>query len=368
MINITTGAPFDMVAMDILDTKITTKHDHRYILVISDYFTKWTDAFPLRRHTALDVARVLVSRFVVYFGVPRVIHSDQGPEFESNLIRALTDLLQCTKSRTTSYRPQSDGQVERANRSILQMLSTYVNERATDWDEHLPFVMSAYRSTAHASTGCTPYSMVFGREMTLPVDLMYPTAAETADHPNCPSEYVEWVRKSLATAHDFARATLHKSATRQKRGYDARAKARPPFNVGDKVRYYYPPAKQGNKMAAPWKGPFTILKQVTDVDYRIQLDANPNRVIVTHLDNLKPWEGDLSMDIRLQTAPLEDVPVVDTRQGTPMTPDQQMAYLLGLPPDSPGSDPDESDQDQDLHRATRRSKRKRRPPRRYGWD
>ena len=110
-----TGAPFDRVALDILDTHKITPKGYRYILVLSDYFTKWTDAFPLRRHTARAVAEVLVNRFIVYHGVPKQIHSDQGAEFESALFQELVKMLGSTKIRTTPYRPQSDGQVERFN-------------------------------------------------------------------------------------------------------------------------------------------------------------------------------------------------------------------------------------------------------------
>ena len=306
MTSLPVGAPFDRVAMDILDTHKVTPRGYRYVLVISDYFTKWTDAFPLRRHTAGEVAKVFVSRFVVYYGVPKQIHSDQGTEFESKLFRSLAELLGSAKIRTVPYRPQSDGQVERFNRSLIAMLSAFVCERANDWDDHLPYVMMAYRSSVHASTNCTPYRMLYGREQNLPVDIMYPTGQDT-NVPQCGPEYSEWVRRAISSAHDFARAHLDKSAIRQKRGYDANAKHRPPFKRGDKVRYYYPPLKQGNKFAKPWVGPFTVVRKVTDVDYRIRQDSNPQRILVTHIDNLKPFEGDY-IDAQRYTHPSQNVP------------------------------------------------------------
>lgn len=359
------GAPFDRVALDILDTRITTPRGYKYILVISDYFTKWTDAFPLRRHTAYDVAKLLVTRFVVYFGVPRQIHSDQGTEFESHLFRSMAEMLGSEKVRTAPYRPQSDGQVERFNRSVLAMLSAFVSAKANDWDDHLPYVMSAYRSTVHSSTGCTPFAMVFGREQNLPVDLMYPTAAETAPETQCGPQYVEWVRRAIASSHQFARSHLDKAAIRQKRGYDAHAKARPSFNPDDKVRYYYPPAKQGNKFARPWIGPFTVLAKVTDVDYRIRRDSDPDRVLVTHIDNLKPYEGAIALDIGLRTAPPDDHPMVGPQD---VSVNDRMLHVLGIPtPESPvvydGSDSDAAP-------GTSRPRRSRagQPPARYGWE
>ena len=367
MVSISSGSPFDRIGMDILDTRIRSKSGHNYILVISDYFTKWTDAFPLKRHTAHDVAHVLMTRFIVYFGVPKIIHSDQGREFESQLIRSLATLLGCSKSRTSPYHPRCDGMVERANRSLLQMLSTYVSKTASDWDEHLPYVMSAYRSSPHASTNCTPYAMVFGREMNLPVDLMYPTAVETSCTPKCGPEYVDWIRQAIASAHQHARSSLDKSAIRQKLGYDAHSKRRPTLKPGDKVRYYYPPAKQGNKMASPWLGPFTVLDQVTDVDYRIRSDLRRERVLVTHIDNLKPWEGELSLDIDIQTRQVDDLPLPEDLSA-PRNSDEEIQYLLGIPvpdDDSP-SDSVYSDEGSDGEQPL--PKRQRKPPKRYGWD
>ena len=144
-------------------------------MVINDYFTKWTDAFPLRNHTARVVAHALVTRWIVYHGVPAQILTDQGPEFESTLFKCLARLLQARKVRTSPYRPQTDGQVERFNRTLLNMLSAYVTESGLDWDSHLPYLLLAYRSSVHASTGCSPQLMVYGRENNLPVDIMYAT-------------------------------------------------------------------------------------------------------------------------------------------------------------------------------------------------
>jgi len=80
-----TGAPFDRIAMDILDTHKPTAKGYRYVLVISDYFSKYSRAFPLRKHTAKVVADVVVTKWCLLFGIPKAIHSDQGREFESSL-------------------------------------------------------------------------------------------------------------------------------------------------------------------------------------------------------------------------------------------------------------------------------------------
>ena len=274
--------------MDILDTHKPTSRGYRYILVISDYFTKYTDAFPLRRHTAKAVADIVVNRWIVYHGVPKAIHSDQGAEFESALFRNIIDLLGSKKIRTSSYRPQSDGQVERMNRTLLNMLSAFVTDRATDWEKHLPYVLMAYRTSIHASTGCTPQIMVYGREANLPIDLVFPTAQNANESP-CAPEYVEYLRDAIRTTHEFARKHLRKAAIVQKRGYDAHAKNQDKFVPGELVLYYYTPLTAGNKFARPWTGPWRILEKPTEVDYKIELVSNTAKTRVVHVDVLKKY-------------------------------------------------------------------------------
>ena len=122
----TTGHRWDCIAMDILDVCDPTREGHRYILVIVDYFSKWTDAFPMKNKCADTVANILVEHIILRFGMLMVIHSDQGREFENGLMNSLCTLLG-TKTRTAPYHPESDGMIERFNRTCLMMLSMFVN-------------------------------------------------------------------------------------------------------------------------------------------------------------------------------------------------------------------------------------------------
>ena len=96
---------------------------------------------------------VLVDKIILRFGMPLVINSDHGREFENGLMKSLCTLLGCVKTRTTPYHPESDGMVERFNRTCLMMLSMFVNDRWDNWHEFLPFIMHAYRTSVHESTG-----------------------------------------------------------------------------------------------------------------------------------------------------------------------------------------------------------------------
>ena len=159
------GYPMERIAADILGELPNTNDGNKYILVISDYFTKWTEAHAMPNMAASTIADIIVREVVTRFGVPTTIHSDQGSQFESELFTEMCQLLQINKTKTTPYHPKSDGMVERFNKTLATMLSSYVNEHHTNWDILLPYVMMAYRSAEHETTVCTPNRLMLGREL-----------------------------------------------------------------------------------------------------------------------------------------------------------------------------------------------------------
>ncbi|CAC5392160.1 unnamed protein product [Mytilus coruscus] len=210
------GDPFDRIALDILGPCPISGNGNEYLIVITDYFSKWTESFSVPNHTALTVADKLVTEVFCRFGMPSQIHSDQGREFESELFAQVCSLLNIEKTRTCPYRPQSDGLVERMNRTLIQMLSIFVNDNRNDWDDHLPFLLMAYRSTIQDSTGFSPFKMLFGRNMTCPLDLISGFSFKNKNS-LCPAQYVEWIKHTLTVTYHFANENLLKAASRQKK-------------------------------------------------------------------------------------------------------------------------------------------------------
>ena len=164
--HVAVGRCWERVAMDLLE-------GNRYVLVMVDCFSRWTEACPLTDKTAISVADAFFSNIVCRFGMPSVIHSDQGREFENKLMHELCLLGGSHKTKTTPYHPESDGLVERFNRTLLMMLAMFDGEHKDDWDDLLP-VMMACRSSVHESTGFSPYRLMFGEECTLPMDIGLP--------------------------------------------------------------------------------------------------------------------------------------------------------------------------------------------------
>jgi transposase InsO family protein len=236
--------------------------------------------------SAQTVADKLTTEWICRYGCPVVVHSDQGRNFESALFSELCQLWDIHKTRTARYRPNSNGLIERANRTLKKMLRAFANENPTSWHDHLPFLMMAYRSSIQESTKCSPNLLLFGEENRLPVDLLYADCSLEQDIPICPSEYVEWVREATRQAFTVAQENLKKSAEHQKRLYDKNTHLRK-FNVGDWVWILTPPLLR-EKLGHGWKGPFLITRKWGEVNYEVQ-ETPTSRKFPLHVDHVKRY-------------------------------------------------------------------------------
>lgn len=279
--------PMSVVGIDILGPLNQSYSNNQFILVVGCYFTKWKEAFAIPNHTSAIVADKLVQEVFLRFGFPAQIHSDQGKEFESHLFKEICSLLGVEKTRTCAYRPQSDGLIERFNRTLISMLSMFVDQNQQDWDDHLPYVMAAYRATQHKSTGVSPNLLMLNREIDCPIDLMVgspPSYQQT----ECPIRYIEWVKSAMSGAFEFTHQQLGLAASRQKRDYNRGLKPRE-FKEGDWVWRWYPPTAN-QKLGLGWVGPYLIVKRLSYLTYRIQ-KSEDSRPLVVHVDHLKPFAG-----------------------------------------------------------------------------
>lgn len=285
------GSPMQRCAMDIMGPLPMTHNGNKYILVISDYFTKWTEAFAIPNQEARTVATILVQEFVCRYGVPRELHTDQGRQFESALFQEMCRLLDIEKTRTTSFHPQSDGMVERFNRTLKDMLAAVVAPDQKDWDTWLPYLMMAYRSAVHTSTGFTPTELMLGRNVTLPLDLLLPKPPD--DNPICTTDFADQLEGKMKEVYEVARSRLQMSNAKQKTLYDRKAHIHQ-YNEGDCVWLRDEARKKGisPKLQNQWIGPCLVLKRISDVNYKIKLGPRKKPKIVHH-NRLKPHQGEV---------------------------------------------------------------------------
>ncbi|UYV84725.1 K02A2.6-like [Cordylochernes scorpioides] len=266
------GAPFERIAIDIMGPLPRSDKGNRYILVAMDYFTKWPEAFPLADQEAETVAETLISQFFSRFGVPMQIHTDQGRNFESRLFAQMCKLLGSHKTRTTPLHPQSDGMVERFNRTLASQLSLFVAQNQRDWDSQLPILLMAYRSSVHETTGYSPAKMLFGRELKLPCDLIFGCPNSFGEGSN---EFVDRLHSRLEKVHRWAREKLEIASEAMKVRYDTHACGND-LQEGGQVWLYNPKKKKGlsPKLQKSWEGPFRIVKKLNDVVFRIQRSSH----------------------------------------------------------------------------------------------
>ena len=218
------------MAMDLLDVSVISAKGYKYILVVCDYFSKYTEAYPLKDKTARSVADALMDIWLPRYGFPMFLHSD------------MSELLGTVKTKTTPYHPRSDGLVERFNRTLLAMLAMFVSREHDNWDDLLPFMMLAYNTTVHTTTGFTPYRLVFGEKCNLPGNLVHRELCPDPP-PGDPGTYASWVRHALHESYDEVRAQQQRATHRQKRNYLSKAVARA-FPIGSWALRYYPPAQK----------------------------------------------------------------------------------------------------------------------------
>ena len=250
------AGPFDRIGVDVIQFP-KSKSGNRYALVFVDYLTKWPEVFPMADQSAATIARLFVENIICRHGVPGELLSDRGASFLSKLMLEICRLLGTRKVNTTAYHPQTDGLVERFNRTLTDMLAKTVETSGTNWDEWLPYVLFAYRSSLQQSTSESPFFLLYGRDARLPTSELL--EAETTRYPFEITDYKMELMTSMSEAWQLARSNVEKAQCRQKRCHDQNAKE-PKFSVGQRVFVFMPAAKSSKayKFAKPFEGPYRI--------------------------------------------------------------------------------------------------------------
>ena len=279
--------PLQRVAVDILGPiEPPTKNGNRYVLVVVDYLTKWAEALPMTSQTAEECAKVFVTEFVCRLGAPQQLHSDQGRQFESALFQQVCQLLGTLKTRTTPLHPQSDGQTERCNRTLLDILAKLTREQPAEWDEWLPYAMSSYRSSVHRVTGETPNRLMLGREVVTPMTLLAPPPPGTEEA----DEWVKGMHKRFSETYAKIVEVTRASHRSDAHHVDRRNKGLS-FRVSDLVLLYDPKQRRGvtpKLDAERWTGPWKITAVISACVYAIRKEGT-NKCKVVNVDRLVPF-------------------------------------------------------------------------------
>ena len=211
----------------------TSSGGYEYILVVMDHFTRFAQCYPTRNKSGKTTAEKIHNDFVLKFGFPEKLHHDQGKEFENQLFNHLEKISGVKHSRTTPYHPMGNGQVERFNRTLLSMLRTLPEKFKTSWKDHVSKLSYAYNCTRHATTGSSPYYLLFGRSPCLPIDLLFNVSREEKKSASLP-EYVKKWKGALQEALNIASRNAHAKAESGKLQYDKKVHSTA-LEPGDRV-------------------------------------------------------------------------------------------------------------------------------------
>jgi hypothetical protein len=281
------GQPFDLIAMDIVGPLPKTKNNNHYLLVITEYLTKWVEAFPIPNDESITIAKILVNEIFSRYGAPKRLLSDRGTNFLSGLIADICTIMGIERRFTTAYHPQTDGLTERFNHTIASMISKYVSNDQNDWDEFIPFVLSAYRNSPQESTGEKPSYLMFGRDVRLPMDVsLDPQPSTKID----PLDYRAELITRLERAWSLARENILRAQQRQIANYRNTGSNRE-FQIGQQVWIYTPKVRKGTvrKFAKNWFGPYRIIEKLSNINYRVRSNGNQIVEQVVHIARMKPY-------------------------------------------------------------------------------
>ena len=291
-------APFLTWGMDIYGPLPLTDDGFMYIIVFTEYHSRWVEVPALKNITAASVARAFVDSVVLRFGTPDTLISDQGSDFTANLFAAVVTITGTDHHFTTSFRQNSNGLTERFNQMLAESLAIFVASKGTNWITELPFVAFAHRSIVSANLGVSPFRMLYGVEPRMPIDVSLDAAPPdcsvlTSKFPlNSPDakEYLASFERGLLALRSAAHDHLLRNRARAEAA-KAAGRTRTPltFEPGQLVRLrrqaYRTGARGSRKLEFIWLGPYVVVKNEGLGNFRIEGRSGASAVV--HGDMLK---------------------------------------------------------------------------------
>ena len=273
----TPDTAFDKISMDIMGPLPASRNGNMYILTIQDLLTKYSLAIPLTHANAISVADAFTNELICVFGAPKAILTDQGSHFLNSLMRNIAKKFKIKTLKTTAYRPQSNGSVERSHHVLWEYLKQVVN-KDNEWDKYLKLASFSYNTSVHEGTRYTPHELVFGRLARTPSS--DPNITDIADESY--ANYLTNLFNTLTSIQAIARENLIAAKQRSKIYYDRKVNARE-FKVGNYVYLLKEPNK--GKLRDQYTGPYRIISTLGNHNVKLALSKHKTKIV--HEDKLK---------------------------------------------------------------------------------
>lgn len=288
--SIRTSAPMELVCLDFWSAK-DSKQRSVDALVMTDHFTKLAHAFPCTNQTAKQVAKKLWDHVFCVYGFPERVHTDQGANFESELVAELLKLSGVSKSHTTAYHPMGNGGTERFNRTLGNMLRSLSLKEKQKWPQQVQTLTFVYNATVYETTGYAPFQLMFGR-----VPRLLLQDPVVIDH----DSYVKTLMSYLHEAARIAQKHTIKEQDKQAKGYNRKIKGTH-LNIGDRVLIANKGERGKKKLADKWNVTVYTVK---------------DRNLQTHTYELEDGDGDTKIVHRNLVLDISVLPVVTTEVGS----------------------------------------------------
>ena len=324
----TASEPFELVGIDYIGPIRSTSRGNQYLLVLVDHFTKWVEAFPTKNASAILTANILTHQVFCRHGLPTKILTDRGKNFVGEVMSEVYKLMGIKKLTTSAYHPQTNGLTERFNGTLIKMLAHYTKSHQRDWDLHVNLVLFAYRTSKHASTGETPFSMLYGRKARLPLDsallgLKLPRSRTAA-------EYQEELVTQLQDSWKWAKHQLDLAKQQQEHYYNQDS-VENPYEVGDQVWLMHKKVGQGlsPKLAVKWTGPWILKKQTSPITFILKATSGLGLKLPktpVHINRLKPYVEPFEVpESPVETS--EEIPVLEEDEELPEVENQEPVFF-----------------------------------------
>jgi hypothetical protein len=259
------NSPFYQIGIDIVGPLPRTQRGKKYIVTAMDYLTKWPEARALTEATAEKVADFIYEQIICQHGCPQIILTDRGTHFNNNMVNRLLEKFKIKHLLSTPYHPQTNGLVERFNRTLCESLAK-MSDKTNDWDLFIPPVLFAYRTTKHSTTKIEPFFMVYGRAARLPLD-----TEESADQ-MAENDRLYHLINDVPHIRQKARSQVLQEQNKQMERHKHITKRPINFQIGDKVLYFKAAQDQSHsgKLNPKWKGPFYIHDVLPNGAYKLR--------------------------------------------------------------------------------------------------
>lgn len=282
--------PFQQIGMDMLGPFPLSHSGNRWVIIATDYLTRYAETSALPNGTALEVAKFFINCVVLRHGAPEILITDRGAAFTAELLQQILIHSHTEHRKATPYHPQTNGLTERLNKTLADMLSMYVDVEHKTWDEVLPYVTFAYNTAVQETTNMTPFRLVHGREVTTMLDAMLPHLDDGNQQPD-----VHTFLHLAEEARQLARLRIQNQQRRDAQRYNLRHRdAR--YTAGDRVWVWFPVRRRGlsEKLLCRYFGPYKVVSQVGDLNYEVVPDGfkksrRSTLPDVVHVVRLKPY-------------------------------------------------------------------------------